>query len=92
MLGDPYLPILRQIVQNQYINNNEEKIKILVERFFLGVCYGGLQKCCENQIKRATRTQHTNHMPATPNTLTFAFYIKTNPSIAASSNSGSFSI
>ena len=33
-LGDFYLPALRQIEQDQYTNNNREKTKILVERFF----------------------------------------------------------
>jgi hypothetical protein len=37
-------------------------------------------------------SSHTNRMPATPDTLTFAFYVETNPLMAASSNSGSFSI
>ena len=35
-LKDPYLPVLCQTEQDQYINNNKEKIKILAERFFLG--------------------------------------------------------
>ena len=36
MLEDPYLSILRQIKLNQYINNNKEKIEILVKKFSLG--------------------------------------------------------
>ena len=36
-LKDPHLPTLYQTEQDQYINNNKEKIKILVERFFLDV-------------------------------------------------------
>ena len=34
ILRDPYLPTLRQTEQDQYINNNREKTKILVKRFF----------------------------------------------------------
>ena len=35
--GDPHLPALRRTEQDQYTNNNKEKIKILVERFFPGI-------------------------------------------------------
>ena len=35
---------------------------------------------------------HTNRMPAAPDTLIFAFYAETDPLIAASLNSSSFSI
>ena len=35
--GDPYLFILRRTEQDQYINNNREKTKILAERFFPGM-------------------------------------------------------
>ena len=31
---DPHLPTLRWTEQDQYINNNKEKTKILAERFF----------------------------------------------------------
>jgi len=34
ILGDPHLPTLYRIEQDQYINDNREKTKILVERFF----------------------------------------------------------
>ena len=35
-LKDSYLPTLHQIEQDQYKNNNREKTKILIKRFFPG--------------------------------------------------------
>jgi hypothetical protein len=41
-LGDLHLPTLRRTEQDQYTNDNEEKTKILVERFFPGACQADL--------------------------------------------------
>ena len=42
-LGDPHLPTLRRTEQDQYTNDNGEKTKILVERFFPGTGQADLQ-------------------------------------------------
>ena len=41
--GDPHLSILRRTEQDQYTNNNGEKTKILVERFFPSIGQVDLQ-------------------------------------------------
>ena len=58
-LGDPYLPALRRIEQDQYTNNNEEKIKILAERFFPGAGQADLQDTSSQSLPPPIEISHT---------------------------------
>ena len=58
-LGDPYLSVLRWTEQDQYTNNNEEKIKILAERFFPGAGQADLQDTSSQSLPPPIEISHT---------------------------------